>query len=157
MILSTTEKVKNLKGRGRRVVSEVGVYTNYAAAMEFGAAPHTPPLAPLIEWARYKQSKFKRKTNAGKLRGSKINSDAKRPRGKGRPRGRPRLSKGKEREAKRLAYFVQQKIRKKGIRPRFYMAKSMPKIEKNAVKYMKRHMKSLAKVYPVRMRIRRVS
>jgi hypothetical protein len=119
--------------RGRRVVANVGV---------FG----------------YKIAASKRGKTAGKSRGSKIRSKSG-AEGKGgaRIRATPKLSKAGNREAIRMAYFVQQKIRRKGILPRFYMAKSMDKISKKVVTSLRRQGKKLKAKYPVKFTVRRLA
>ena len=163
MLLSTRGKKVSRARRGRRISAEVGVYTNYAAAMEYGAGPHTPPLDRLIEWARYKKSKLQRRTNAGKANGAKMNAKATASRKSSGLKQRPKLSKKGEQAARSLAVYVQKKIagkirgKKGGLRPRFYMSKSQPKIRKNVVKHMKKRMRKLGKIYPIRVTVRRVS
>lgn len=153
---STKSKIISTRRRGIRRVSEVGVYESYAAAMEYGTAPHTPPMGPLIKWARYKRAILQRKRTVGRARGSKLVSREKDSPGAGgqkRKRG-PGVA---NRADRMMAYFVQQKIKRKGIKPRFFMAKSMSGIEKKVVTGFRKHSKGLSKKFPVRIRVRRVS
>jgi hypothetical protein len=142
----------------RRVVANIGVFTSYAAAMEYGTGSFTPPLAPLIEWAKYKIAANKRKKTAGKSRGGKIRAKgggAAESKG-GKAKGVPRLNKSGNREARRMAYFVQQKIKNEGILPRFYMAKSMDKIGRKAMLNLRRQGKKIKSRYPVKFTVRRL-
>lgn len=155
MLLSTRAVRGSAQKRGRRVAAEVGSYTSYADVMELGAGPHTPPLEPLIEWARHK---VKRISRVGRDRASKIKSAAKSSgQVKRGPKGSPKLSSKGERQARSLAYMVQQKIKRKGIEPRFFMLKSMPKVHWHLKRKTLASMKPLGKKYPIRVKIRRVS
>lgn len=148
-------RVVSKNGR-RRIVANVGVFTSYAAALEYGAGPFTPPLGPLIEWAKYKVAAAKRKKTAGRARGTKIRARS----GGERPvkaKGVPRLNRSGNREARRMAYLVQQKIKRKGILPRFYMAKSMVNIEKRAVSNLRKQGRKLRANYPVKFTVRRLA
>lgn len=142
--------------QGHRTAAKIFVDVPYSQAMELGAAPHTPPLAPLVEWARYKMAALRRSKIAGKSSGKKMAASQKGAKGKGGVKERPRLSKSKSKLASRMAYLVQQKIRREGVRPRFFMARSMPKIHTNVKMSLRRQMKSLGKKYPIRVTIRRI-
>lgn len=85
----------------------VDVKAPHAAVMEHGARPFTPPLAPLIEWAKRK----------GLARGA----------GRSMPRGTSRAARRdrEDQEAVRIARAVQRKIAKVGIAPRNYFAKAV--------------------------------
>lgn len=158
MITSVKAEYVVAKRRGKRTAVKISVDTPYAQSMEFGSAPHTPPLAPLIEWARYKIAALKRSKISGKGTGKRIAASQKAPpKSGGNLRKRPKLSKSKNKLAAKMAYLVQQKIRKNGIKPRFFMARSMPKIHTKVKMSMRRQMKHLSKKYPIRVTVRRIN
>ena len=91
--------------QGPRVV----VDAPHAAALELGSRPHTPPLAPLVEWVRRNRARFG-------IRG----------RGTTRDKATGRLDASPE--VVRIAVAIQQKIRLHGTKPRFFVRDSIPKL-----------------------------
>jgi hypothetical protein len=148
-------KIINTNPRvARRVVVEVGSYQDYSEAMEMGAGPHTPPIERLREWAAHKVAQVEGKRNAGKERGEKANSKANGP-GKGKATSGGKTGSGNN-KVNKLAYLVQQKIKKVGIKPRFFMLKSVPGISKHVGKRLRIELRVFDKEFGTKTMVRAV-
>ena len=76
----------------------------HAAVVELGSAPHTPPLDALIGWVKRKIRLPSRRARSGKRR-------------------------VKDSEARKIAFAIQQKIKKKGTPPRPYLRQAIERVD----------------------------
>lgn len=91
----------------------IGNYAPYAGVIEYGARPFTPPLGPLLAWAKRV------------LTGSKEHDT-----------GQPETSYTPE--VQRLARAVQKKISERGMEPRHILENALPMIIENIKSEMRR-------------------
>jgi hypothetical protein len=102
--------------------SEVIADAPHASSVEVGSRPHTPPLAPLIDWVR-------RHRKALGLKG-KLGRDS-----------RGRFTAGAAIEA--AARALQRKIARDGTRPRWFMRNTLPKQRKVLDRLIRRRLRDL--------------
>jgi hypothetical protein len=114
----------------RELADETRLENNapHAGVIEGGARPFTPPLQPLIDWVERK---------AGDL------GIASKPFG-----GRASLSDAQRAEAKRIAYAIQQKFKREGIKPRYVMRGRLDDAQRAVERAFREYLEHLARPSP---------
>ncbi len=135
---------------------QLGVEAPHGAFLEVGTRPHMPPIEPLVEWAKRKFSPNRRqrqKAKKGARRkkgfGERLHKWAKKNLlvdagiGAGKVK-RTRIKKAEltDKQARAIAWRVAMAIKKRGMKPRFYMRNTvyglkplvLPEIRKAMVK-----------------------
>ena len=152
-LLSSTKSTRHHPPRriGRHLAATYGTYAPYTAALEYGAAPFTPPLAPLIEWAKRTGYNVR---GSGNKRRSKIRSTEKGSTRKGGTKKPLKRNRQRSRNAEGLAMAIQKKYTREGIKPAFFFAKARAKMDWQTKNQLRKHLKrKVASKYPVRIRV----
>ncbi|WP_438029011.1 hypothetical protein [Sorangium sp. So ce233] len=112
--------------RGAKVISTAP----HSGAAEHGSRPHTPPLAPLVEWVRLRGMQG---LEAGEGATGAPGMVASQIRALGDGSSTPVDA------AVQVAWRIQQAIAKRGTKPTHFMARTVPEVEKLLDGFVKTH------------------